>query len=222
MPLSDFPPELLLEITTHLDAAGTNALACTNRGLHNLLNEGLYFWDVTQPLSRSLMWGVEKGVEGTIQWAVHAAKKFNPIPISFYNALQVAVYGGHVPIVELLLKVHGIDPNFKGVEGGRLQVAPLFLATEWGHSAIVELLLAVVNINPDVRRGDDHDYTPLIPACHLGHVSIVQQLLARTDVDFNCNGCGYYGTPLIAACYGRHLKMLKMILTLTSLTQCMS
>ena len=89
MPLSDFPPELLLKIATHLDAAGTNALACTNRGLHNLLNEGLYCWDVTQPLSRSLIWGAENGVEGTIRWAVDAAQKFNLILKSFHIVLQI-------------------------------------------------------------------------------------------------------------------------------------
>ena len=101
MPLSDFPPELLLEIATHLDAAGTNALACTNRDVHNLLNEGLYRWDVTQPPSKSLIWGAENGVEGTIQWAVDAAQKFNLISESFHIALQIAAKRGHVPIVEL-------------------------------------------------------------------------------------------------------------------------
>jgi hypothetical protein len=68
-------------------------------GLHNLLNEGLYCWDVTQPLSRSLTWGAESGVEGTIQRAVDAAvQKFNPIPESFHIALQIAAQRGHVPI----------------------------------------------------------------------------------------------------------------------------
>ncbi|KAN0074399.1 Ankyrin repeat-containing domain protein [Elaphomyces granulatus] len=211
MPLSDFPPELLLKIATHLDAAETNVLACTNRGLHNLLNDGLYCWDVTQTLSGSLIWGAENGVEGTIQWAVDAAQKFKLISESFHIALQIAAMQGHVPIVELLLKVHGINPNF---EGGRLQAAPLLLAADKGHSAIVELLLAVVNINPDVRGGDGHGHTPLISACHMGHVSIVQQLLARTDVDFNCTGNyhGFCGTPLITACRERHPEIIKLLL----------
>src|ERR1700740_3445304 len=110
MPLSDFPSELLLKIANHLDAAATNAFACTNRGLHNLLNKGLYCWDMTQTLSRSLIWGAENGVEGTIQWAVDAAPKFNPW---FHIALQIAAQRGHVPVVKLLLKVDGIDPNFE-------------------------------------------------------------------------------------------------------------
>ncbi|KAN0068628.1 Ankyrin repeat-containing domain protein [Elaphomyces granulatus] len=227
MPLSDFPPELLLKIATHLDAAGRNALVCTNRGVHNLLNEGLYYWDVTQPLSRSLIWGAKNGVEGTIQWAVGAAQKFNLISESFHIALQIAARRGHVPIIELLLKVHGIDPNF---EGGQLRAAPLLLAAEEGHGAIVELLLAVDNIDADVRhlrhgllddRDDygyrpDYGYTPLMCACARGHISIVQQLLARTDVDVNARG-RYYGTPLIVACDKRHLKIINLLLAKDSI-----
>ncbi|KAN0066675.1 Ankyrin repeat-containing domain protein [Elaphomyces granulatus] len=207
MSLSDFPPELLLTIITHLDAAGRNALACTNRGVHNLLNEVLYYWDVTQPLSRSLIWGAKNGVESTIQWAVDAAQKFNPIPKSFHIALQIAAKQGHVPIVELLLKVHGINPNF---QDGRLQATPLHLAAKKGHSAIVELLLAIPNVNPDVKDRK-LDYTPLMYACWKGHVSIVQQLLARNDVDFNARG-GYEDTPLILACRRRHLEIINLLL----------
>ncbi|KAN0074169.1 Ankyrin repeat-containing domain protein [Elaphomyces granulatus] len=210
MPLSDIPSELLLKIANHLDAAATNTFACTNRGLHNLLNAGLYCWDVTQPLSRSLIWGAKKGVEGTIQWAVDAAPKVNPC-ICFHIALQTAAQQGHVPIVELLLKVDGIDPNF---EGGELQAAPLILAAEEGHSAIVELLLAAVNIDANVRN-KHFDCTPLMYACRKGHISIVQQLLARTDVDFNARGS--YGTPLIAACGGGHPKIINLLLAKDSI-----
>ncbi|KAN0074039.1 Ankyrin repeat-containing domain protein, partial [Elaphomyces granulatus] len=88
-----------------------------------------------------------------------------------------------------------------------------------GHSAIVELLLAVVNINADAR-GRHLAYTPLISTCEWGHISIVQQLLARTDVDFNACGRGYHGTPvtpLIAACCGRHLKIINLLLAKESI-----
>ena len=99
MPLSDFPPELLLKIAAYLDAAETNALACTNKSVHNLLNEGLYYWDITQPLSKSLVWAAKNGVEGTIQWAIDAAQKFNLISESFHIALQIAARQEQVPIV---------------------------------------------------------------------------------------------------------------------------
>ncbi|KAN0074329.1 Ankyrin repeat-containing domain protein [Elaphomyces granulatus] len=217
MPLSDFPPELLLKIATRLDAVETNALACTNRGLHNLLNEGLYCWDVTQRLSnnKSLIWAAKNGVEGTIQWAVDAAQKFNLISESFHIALQIAARRGHVHIVELLLKVHGIDPNF---QGSLLRAAPLHLAAKNGHSAIVELLLAMANINPDVRdaRGRRRDFTPLMYACWQGHISIVQQLLARNDVDFNARG-RHYGTPLVLACLRGHLEIINLLLAKDSI-----
>jgi ankyrin repeat protein len=209
MSLSDFPPELLLKIANNLDAMETNALACTNRGVHNLLNEGLYCWDLTQPWSRSLIWGAVNGVEGTIQWAVDAAQKFNLISESFHIALQVATQRGHVPIVELLLKVHGINPNF---QGGRFQSTPLHLAAEVGHSAIVELLLAVPNIDPDAKD-TCLNYTPLMYACTNGHASIVKQLLAREDVDFNAVG-GYchLSTPLILAYRIGHVEIINLLL----------
>ncbi|KAN0071096.1 Ankyrin repeat-containing domain protein [Elaphomyces granulatus] len=195
MSLSDLPTELLIEIATHLDAAGVNALTCTNRDVYNLLNNSLYCRDLTQSdsQSRSLTWGAENGVQGTIQRAVDAAKRFNPIPESFHIALQVAAKRGHVPIVELLLKVHGIDPNFRG---GSLKAGPLHLAAEEGHNAIVELLLAVANILIRMK----------------GHVSIVEQLLARDDVDFNARGEYYGSTPLIGACRTGHIEIINLLL----------
>src|SRR5882762_4346563 len=101
MSLSDLPRELLIEIATHLDSVGMNALARTNRDVYDLLNERLYCRDVTQPQSRSLRWGAKEGVKGTIRRAVDAAQKleFNPIPESFHFALQVAASRGNVPIV---------------------------------------------------------------------------------------------------------------------------
>jgi ankyrin repeat protein len=213
MPLSDFPPELLLKIAIRLDAVETNALACTNRGLHNLLNEGLYCRDVTQHPSKSLIWAAENGVEGTIQWAIDAAQKFNLISESFHIALQVAARRGHVPIVELLLKVHGIDPNFQGgFQGSSLEASPLQLAVE-------ELRLDMANINLDVSDvGGRHrrDFTPLMYACWQGHISIVQQLLARNDVDFNARG-HHRGTPLILACRRGHLEIINLLLAKDSI-----
>src|ERR1700722_4421406 len=123
MPLSDLPIELLIDIATHLDAAAMNALACTNKNAYNLFNDRLYYRDLTQSESSSLTWAAENGVEGTIQRAIDvvAIQNLNPLPISFLIAIQVAARRGHVPIVELLLKVHGndIDPNYLlGSENG--------------------------------------------------------------------------------------------------------
>jgi ankyrin repeat protein len=149
--------------------------------------------------------GSGNGVESFIQQKAYY-QDLNPI----LNALQVAALQGHVPIVELLLKLHDINPNFRG---GSLKAAPLHLATQKGHSAIVELLLAVPKIDPDVR---ERDCTPLIYACQKGHVSIVQQLLARNDVDVNARGShygsGYRCTPLIIACKKGHVEIINLLL----------
>jgi ankyrin repeat protein len=210
------PPELLLKIANYLDDAEMNALACTNKYVHNLLNELLYRRDVIKSPSRSLTLGARNGVKGTIQWAVDASQNFNLTPESFHIALQVAAKKGHVPIVELLLKVHGIDPNFVGnVVRGSLRAAPLLLAAEEGHSAIVELLLAVVKVKADVRDTRDYrgniGYTPLIYACREGHVSIVEQLLARHDVNFNARG-NFRSTPLIVACIHNQVEIVNLLL----------
>ena len=113
-------------------------------------------------------------------------RHFNPVPESFHIALQVATDKGHVPIVELLLKVEGINPNFYSGNSELLE-APLLIAAKRGSSAIVELLLAKVNIDPDVRH-HRCNASPLLYACLDGHVSIVRQLLARDNVDINCKG----------------------------------
>jgi hypothetical protein len=113
MSLSDLPREILLDITDYLDVRGTNTLARTNSGLYQLLDERLYRQDVAKPISRSLAWAAENGVICTAQRAINATQCFNPIPESFYKALEVASYQGHVHLVELLLKFNGITSNPK-------------------------------------------------------------------------------------------------------------
>ena len=191
MPLSHLPTEIILDIADYLEVAGTNALACTNSNIYDLLIKKFYRQDVDKDAqSRSLTWAAENGVIGTIQRAVDVRQYFNRIPDGFHIALQVAAGQGHVSLVELILTVDGIDPNFRG---GSSKSTPLSLAAREGHSAVVELLLAAVNIDPNVTdlsvTVTDQDLmsnlTPLTYACWKGHVSIVRQLLARDDIDVN-------------------------------------
>jgi ankyrin repeat protein len=223
MALSGLPRELILDIADQLDDAGKNALACTNGQMYDLLNEYLYRWDVNRSHSRSLTWAIENGEEtiaaNTLQRAIDAAGQYhdsNTIPESIHFALQGAAKEGHVHLVERILKVDGINPNF----GTCLQSAPLILAAHGvhgGHSAVVELLLATNNIDPNVRdlRSNYTDMTPLIYACKFKKESIVRQLLARSDVDLNAVGyCyGVWMTPLTAACSGFfHYTNISMLL----------
>ena len=201
MPLSDLPAEILLLIADCLDNVATNTLAYTNSQLYHLLNRLLYRRDIVKLRSKSLTWATRNGVEGTVQHAINAGQHFTQIPRSFNIALQIAADRGHVRLVELLLQVDGIKPNFRR---GPLEAAPLSLATKKGHSAIVELLLAADEVDPNVR--DQSSWTPLHWACLLGHVSIVRQLLAENDIDLNAILYTTCTTPLTltVTCYANH------------------
>jgi ankyrin repeat protein len=175
MPLSNLPREILLNIAEPLGDAGINALSRTNSQLYGLLNKFLYSRDM-RSRSRSLLWAAENRVEATIQLALAAGRNLDFIPESYHTTLQAAAIGGYTRLVQLLLEVEGINPNFAG---GLEQCAPIILAAERHHSAIVELLLAAPNIDPNVR--DLESNSPLFFACWNGNVSIVKQLLARKD-----------------------------------------
>jgi ankyrin repeat protein len=213
MALSDLPVELMLDIAEQLDDAGLNALARTSKQLHNLLNDTLYCRDVTKSRgsSKSLIWAVHKGVEATrtFQLAVDAGRDANPIPASINLALQDAAHRGHVPLVKVLLKVDGIDPNFAG---SKLYIAPLALAARSDHSDIVELLLDAPNIDPNVENLSRS--SALLYACKRGHVSIVRKLLARDDVHVNTFGGidGGMWNPLTAALWKGDLEIVKLLL----------
>jgi len=82
-----------------------------------------------------------------------------------------------VPSVELLLKVHGIDPTSQG------EAAPLILAAGEGHSAVVKSFLARDNLNPICMEyalgyAASQAFTSL-------QVNVMKLLLARPDVDPN-------------------------------------
>ncbi|KAN0066683.1 Ankyrin repeat-containing domain protein [Elaphomyces granulatus] len=259
MPLLDLPTELLIDITTYLDAAAMNALACTNKNAYNLLNDSLYYRDLTQSESRltqsksrsltwaaknglevtiqsesrSLTWATENGVEGTIQRAIEvvAIQNLNPPPRSFILAIQVAARRGHVPIVELLLKVHNIDPNYlwgacteTGVDSLIIQrradlayqdVNPILnalqLAALQGHVPIVELLLKLHDINPNFQGGS-LQAAPLLLAAIEGHSAIVELLLAMPNIDPDVRGGQLCCTPLIYACEKGHVSIVQQLL----------
>ena len=207
MSLSDSPRETLLDIAELLDDAGMNALSRTNGQLYKLLNKHLYSRDL-RSRGRSLLWAADNHeVEATVQLALAVGRNLDFIPESYHIALQVAADKGHVRLVQLLLEVEGINPNFGG---GSLQCAPLILAAQRGHSAIVELLLAATKIDPNVR--DLESNSPLFFACRNGYVSIVEQLLTRKDVDPNIPGFEETATPLTMACYHGHTDIVNLLL----------
>jgi ankyrin repeat protein len=86
-----------------------------------------------------------------------------------FTPLSLAAQGGHVDVVQMLLR-HGADKQTAAAD----QRTPLFIACQQGHLAVVTELLAA-EVDPDWPRDDG--CTPLNLAAHAGHVRITKALL---------------------------------------------
>jgi len=87
-----------------------------------------------------------------------------------------------VPIVELLLKVHGINLN-SWLRGGHC--SPLIEACRKGHLKIINLLLAEDSVDINLDLADSAGTTPFMAAARIGLVEVVESLLARENFDPN-------------------------------------
>ena len=213
MALSKMPREIMLDIADELDNRGLSALARTTSELYCLLNGHLYLRDVIRTPSKSLTWAVENGVEDTIvtktvQQLAAVSQHFNPIPESIHMALQDAANRGHVHLVEQLLKIDGINPNFVS----HSQDAPLALAARSGHSAVVELLLAAVDIDPNVRdlQSDAIDAIDGADGADGTDGTDGTDTADATDATDAANATG--ATPLIHACRNGHVSIVRQLL----------
>jgi hypothetical protein len=138
MALSELPTEinLMLQIQTPL------LLHTTNGQMYNLLKGYLYLRD-----GRSLAWAVENGLEATasnntVQCAVDAGRYLNLMPGNFHIALQGAADRGYAHLVERLLKVNGINPNFGGHKNRLLFSLPVKMAIVlWLNCSLPWLIL---------------------------------------------------------------------------------
>jgi ankyrin repeat protein len=106
------------------------------------------------------------------------------------TCLIIAVVYRHETIVKMLLD-HGVDPN--QCNGGR---SPLGTAAYDGCLPIVKMLC---DAGAELEVRDGLDFTPLIDACHNGHLDIVKELIQR-GANVNAVGDWGYGmTPLVVA-----------------------
>jgi ankyrin repeat protein len=238
MPLSDLPTELVLDITDQLDDAGMNALARTNSQIYQFLNTYLYRRDVTRLRSRSMTWAIKNGVEATVQQALDAGGHLDPIPESFHIALIDSAFQGDVNTVAALLKLDGINPNFRDLWGNtplyraclreRTPVVrqllarddidlntvlnpvstPLLTAIETRNMEVINLLLSKDGI--DVNLRPEKNMTPLMKAIQLRLMEVVESLFARDDLDFNV--VDHKGDHLLLHSMGLGLDKVKLIL----------
>ncbi|XXQ30079.1 SKP1 component POZ domain-containing protein [Plasmodiophora brassicae] len=96
------------------------------------------------------------------------------------NLLHWAVVKNEETVVELLLKVHGIDVNARG---HIFSETPLHLAAVMGHSTIVKLLLKAPGV--DVNARDVSLLSPLHYAVTTGQTAIVELLLNAPGIDID-------------------------------------
>ena len=102
-------------------------------------------------------------------------------------------------------------------------------AASKGHAEICQMLLdkgadvnqeseGIFNVNGFMlsTRVDQEGTTPLIGACHQGHLKVVRMLLAVGGIQVNqANNNGW--TPLSTACEKDHSKVVEMLLAATGI-----
>lgn len=120
----------------------------------------------------------------------------------FGNALQAAICGGSLPLVQLILD-QGASLDARGTFG-----FPLRAATVSGHYDIVKWLLEEKGADPNIEDADLGDC--LQAAASKGHNGLILLLLEH-KANADSHG-GHYGNPLQAACFLGHLRAIDLLL----------
>ena len=101
------------------------------------------------------------------------------------TALAWAVFGGHQPVVELLLSCPQVDVNLVDKVGG---FSPLTRAAWRGNESMVGLLVEAEKI--DIDRKDDRGRTPLMWAARRGDIPVMSALMNQGA---DANDCDEFG-----------------------------
>ncbi|VDI57749.1 Hypothetical predicted protein [Mytilus galloprovincialis] len=126
--------------------------------------------------------------------------------------LHLAVKGGYLDIVKLLLERTDINPNKVNEDDDTV----LHLAVKDGYLDIVKLLLEQTDIDPNKVNEDDD--TVLHLAVKGGYLDIVKLLLEQTDIDPNKVNEDA-DTPLHLAVEGGYLDIVKLLLEQSDIDQ---
>ncbi len=122
-----------------------------------------------------------------------------------WTPLHIAIYGGYVDVIDLLLETNMIDVNALTT----LDMSPLHLAILMNSTKTAHDLL---HRGADVNQIDCQGSTALYMAISQRNLDMMNILLKSPDIDVNgvC-GCGY--TPLyVAAQYG-YLEIVEVLLS---------
>ena len=148
--------------------------------------------------SKAIEAAIKKGQVGVLDRYLRHTGNWGPdLPI---DGVSMAAFGGHDPMIELLLE-RGQEIEQSGCFGSPLRVASLM-----GHESTTRLLL---------ERGANIDAcnvlgSSLQAAAVKGHLAITRILLQQ-GANVNLQG-GHYGTALQAACYHGHLEVVQALL----------
>ncbi|RXW16981.1 hypothetical protein EST38_g8870 [Candolleomyces aberdarensis] len=122
------------------------------------------------------------------------------------TALASAINSAHTKIVELLASCQGVRLDVQTCTR-----SPLSWAASQGHTSLVRQLLS----NPEIEVNMQHPftgYTALCYACRLGRSEVVENLLARKEVDIHLGPiCGC--TPLLLAASTNQLTIVALLLS---------
>ena len=216
----DLPGEVVLLVVTHLEYAyEINALCCTARRLHGLLNRVLYKHSLAQRDEEYMLeWAAINGPASTVRLILEAG-----VPDALgglEQAFALAAIHGHSEIIELLYQ-HGVNPcstdsdwtNYfdensdvlNGEEGH-----PLSMAAAHGHVPVVSLLLNY-GVPVDLHTGIGEKRTALHLAAEKGHLDVLRVLVdAGSQIDMQ----DYAGTtPLHFAVHEGHLEAVQFLLS---------
>lgn len=177
------PPELLLEISDHLQSSQSDltSFAHTSQHLYGYLEGYRYKDNIKRHGSSALIWAIENKKETVVRKLLRLGADVNCRKANHaHTPLTMAVKCEWEEMVELLLSQEDIDVNFHR----RLLVdAPLILAVRKGNMSIVRRLMAVPGI--DVNITSDESMTPFLLAASFGNLEMMSTLLKTGRVDIN-------------------------------------
>jgi len=130
------------------------------------------------------------------------------------SPLGIAVWKGHVQVIEKLLQCSGIVIDGKRMDRKKATTS-LHFACRRGHVAVIRLMLKAFDdrgLDVDVQDTSNFRMTPLQNAVYGGHMDAVALLLLRQDVDVNRAFGPSRISLLQAAAQGGHGRTLSVLL----------
>jgi len=133
-----------------------------------------------------LIGAAEQGDTALVLKLIEAGADINARDARGRTAVMAATHGNRIETVGALLKA-GADVNIRDA----MLDNPFLYA---GAEGLLEILKLCIAAKADTKLTNRYGGSALIPACERGHVAVVEELLAHTDVNINhVNNLGWTG-----------------------------